>query len=92
MNIQPLSDRVLIEPTAAEEVTASGIIIPDSAKEKPLKGTVLAVKQVGNAVKVLHPHGVYTLGVFEHGFPVVPGLPLVHKFPIAVPLIPLGQT
>lgn len=43
MNIQPLQDRVLIEPTAAEEVTASGIIIPDSAKEKPLKGTVLAV-------------------------------------------------
>ena len=43
MNIQPLSDRVLIEPTAAEEVTASGIIIPDSAKEKPLRGTVLAV-------------------------------------------------
>ena len=45
MNIQPLSDRVLIEPTAAEEVTASGIIIPDSAKEKPLQGTVLAVGQ-----------------------------------------------
>ena len=45
MNIRPLSDRVLIEPTAAEEVTASGIIIPDSAKEKPLKGTVLAVGQ-----------------------------------------------
>lgn len=43
MKIQPLSDRVLIEPTAAEEVTASGIIIPDSAKEKPLRGTVLAV-------------------------------------------------
>lgn len=43
MKIQPLQDRVLIEPTAAEEVTASGIIIPDSAKEKPLKGTVLAV-------------------------------------------------
>lgn len=43
MNIQPLSDRVLIEPTAAEEVTASGIIIPDTAKEKPLRGTVLAV-------------------------------------------------
>ena len=48
MNIQPLHDRVLIEPTAAEEVTASGIIIPDSAKEKPLKGTVLAV---GNGTK-----------------------------------------
>lgn len=43
MNIQPLADRVLIEPTAAEEVTMGGIIIPDSAKEKPLKGTVIAV-------------------------------------------------
>ncbi len=43
MKVKPLADRVLILPTAAEEVTASGIIIPDSAKEKPLKGTVLAV-------------------------------------------------
>ena len=43
MNIKPLADRVLIEPVAAEEVTMSGIIIPDSAKEKPLKGKVLAV-------------------------------------------------
>ena len=43
MKVNPLADRVLILPTAAEEVTASGIIIPDSAKEKPLKGTVLAV-------------------------------------------------
>lgn len=43
MNIKPLADRVLIEPTAAEEVTLGGIIIPDSAKEKPLKGTVKAV-------------------------------------------------
>lgn len=42
MKIQPLADRVLIEPTAAEEVTLGGIIIPDSAKEKPLKGKVLA--------------------------------------------------
>ena len=42
MNIRPLADRVLIEPTAAEEVTLGGIIIPDSAKEKPLKGKVLA--------------------------------------------------
>lgn len=42
MKIQPLADRVLIEPTPAEETTMSGIIIPDSAKEKPLKGTVLA--------------------------------------------------
>ena len=48
MNIKPLADRVLIEPTAAEEVTLGGIIIPDSAKEKPLKGKVLAV---GNGTK-----------------------------------------
>lgn len=48
MNIKPLADRVLIEPSAAEEVTLGGIIIPDSAKEKPLKGKVLAV---GNGTK-----------------------------------------
>jgi chaperonin GroES len=48
MNIKPLADRVLIKPAAAEEKTASGIIIPDSAKEKPLKGEVLAV---GNGTK-----------------------------------------
>ena len=42
MNVQPLADRVLIKPTPAEEKTLSGIIIPDSAKEKPLRGTVLA--------------------------------------------------
>lgn len=48
MNIKPLADRVLIEPTAAEETTMSGIIIPDSAKEKPLKGKVLAT---GNGTK-----------------------------------------
>lgn len=43
MTIKPLADRVLIQPTAAEEVTMSGIIIPDSAKEKPLRGKVMAV-------------------------------------------------
>lgn len=43
MNIRPMADRVLIAPTAAEEVTLGGIIIPDSAKEKPLRGKVLAV-------------------------------------------------
>ncbi len=48
MNIKPLADRVLVEPTPAEEVTVSGIIIPDSAKEKPLRGTVLAA---GNGTK-----------------------------------------
>lgn len=43
INVKPLADRVLIEPVEAEEKTASGIIIPDSAKEKPQKGTVVAV-------------------------------------------------
>ncbi len=43
MNIKPLADRVLVSPAAAEEKTIGGIIIPDSAKEKPLKGKVVAV-------------------------------------------------
>lgn len=43
MNIKPLADRVLVEPAAAEEKTAGGIYIPDTAKEKPQKGTVVAV-------------------------------------------------
>jgi len=43
IKIQPLSDRVLVEPQAAETKTASGIIIPDSAKEKPQQGKVVAV-------------------------------------------------
>ncbi|MCL2597474.1 MAG: co-chaperone GroES [Paludibacter sp.] len=42
VNIKPLADRVLVRPAAAEEKTASGIIIPDTAKEKPLKGEILA--------------------------------------------------
>lgn len=48
MNIKPLADRVLIKPAAAEEKTVGGIIIPDSAKEKPLKGKVIAA---GNGTK-----------------------------------------
>jgi chaperonin GroES len=43
ISFKPLADRVLIEPAAAEEKTASGIIIPDTAKEKPLHGVVKAV-------------------------------------------------
>ncbi|MCU0417122.1 MAG: co-chaperone GroES [Cytophagaceae bacterium] len=43
VNIKPLADRVLVEPAAAEAKTASGIIIPDTAKEKPQKGKVIAV-------------------------------------------------
>ena len=42
MNIKPLADRVLLRAAAAEEKTVSGIIIPDTAKEKPLKGEVIA--------------------------------------------------
>ncbi|MCH5245612.1 MAG: co-chaperone GroES [Muribaculaceae bacterium] len=48
MNIKPLADRVLINPVPAEEVTVAGIIIPDSAKEKPQRGVVLAT---GNGTK-----------------------------------------
>jgi len=48
MNIKPLADRVLIKPAPAEERTAGGIIIPDTAKEKPLQGEVLAA---GNGTK-----------------------------------------
>ena len=48
MNIKPLADRVLILPKAAEEKTIGGIIIPDTAKEKPLQGEVVAT---GNGTK-----------------------------------------
>ena len=48
LKIKPLADRVLIEPAAAETTTVSGIIIPDTAQEKPQKGIVVAV---GNGTK-----------------------------------------
>ena len=48
MKIKPLADRVLVLPAPAEENTIGGIIIPDSAKEKPLKGKVIAI---GNGTK-----------------------------------------
>ncbi|MAR43093.1 MAG: co-chaperone GroES [Flavobacteriaceae bacterium] len=43
LNIKPLADRVIVEPAAAETKTSSGIIIPDTAKEKPQKGNIVAV-------------------------------------------------
>ncbi len=43
LSIYPLEDRVVVEPLAAEEMTAGGLFLPDSAKEKPQRGTVLAV-------------------------------------------------
>lgn len=42
MNVKPLSDRVLVKPNPAEEMTAGGLFIPDTAKEKPLSGRVVA--------------------------------------------------
>ncbi|MDR1562475.1 MAG: co-chaperone GroES [Dysgonamonadaceae bacterium] len=48
MKVKPLADRVLVKPAEAEEKTLGGIIIPDSAKEKPLKGEVIAT---GNGTK-----------------------------------------
>ena len=63
LNIKPLADRVLVEPAAAETKTSSGIIIPDTAKEKPQKGNIVAVGpgtkdnpitvKVGDTVKVI---------------------------------------
>lgn len=43
IKIRPLDDRVVVEPLEAEEMTAGGIVLPDNAKEKPQRGTVLAV-------------------------------------------------
>ena len=42
LNIRPLDDRVVVEPAAAEETTAGGIVLPDAAQEKPQRGTVVA--------------------------------------------------
>ena len=42
MNLQPLEDRIIVRPSEAEETTASGLVIPDTAKEKPQQGEVLA--------------------------------------------------
>jgi len=55
MNVKPLGDRIVIKPLAAEEKTASGIVLPDTAKEKPQQGEVLAVgtgKLLENGQKV----------------------------------------
>ena len=52
MKVKPLSDRVLIQPNPAEEKTAGGLIIPDTAKEKPLAGKVIAVGPGTSEVKM----------------------------------------
>ncbi|MDA0671662.1 MAG: co-chaperone GroES [Bacteroidetes bacterium] len=53
-SIKPLADRVLVRPDAAEETTSSGIIIPDTAKEKPQRGTIVAAGpgKVENGAKI----------------------------------------
>ncbi len=52
MKVKPLSDRVLIQPNPAEEKTAGGLFIPDTAKEKPLAGKVVAVGPGTEEVKM----------------------------------------
>ncbi len=46
MNLKPLDDRIVVKPNEAEKTTASGLVIPDTAKEKPQEGTVVAVGPV----------------------------------------------
>ncbi len=62
ISFKPLADRVLVEPSPAEEKTASGIIIPDTAKEKPLHGTVIAV---GTGKKELAPGNKVVYGQYS---------------------------
>ena len=62
--IQPLADRVLVKPMAAEEKTIGGIIIPDSAKEKPLRGEVIAVGE-GTKDEKMHYAPKRRVGNFE---------------------------
>lgn len=61
MNLKPLADRVLVKPAAAEEKTVSGIIIPDTAKEKPLKGEVVAVGEGTKDEKMIVKKGDHVL-------------------------------
>lgn len=61
MKIKPLSDRVLIEPKPAEEKTAGGLFIPETAKEKPLEGTVIAAGPGTSEVKMEVKEGDHVL-------------------------------
>src|SRR3982750_4752793 len=60
MNLQPLDDRIVVRQSEAEERTASGLVIPDTAKEKPQQGTVLAV---GPGRRSEHSGEVIPLGI-----------------------------
>ncbi len=61
LNIKPLGDRVVVEPAPVEEKTASGIIIPDTAKEKPQKGIVVAVPEESEEKKLSVKPGDHVL-------------------------------
>ena len=61
LNIKPLADRVLVEPLEAETKTASGIIIPDTAKEKPQKGNIVSVGPGTKENPVTLKHGMTVL-------------------------------
>ena len=57
INLKPLADRVIVKPSEAEEKTKGGIILPDTAKEKPIEGTIVAVGpgKVGDDGKIVKP-------------------------------------
>ena len=86
MNIKPLADRVLILPAPAEEKTIGGIIIPDTAKEKPLKGEVVAV---GHGTKdeemVLKVGDTVLYGKYAGIFPCIHSLP--YRSPLSAHLL-----
>ena len=71
MNLQPLEDRIVVRPDEAEEKTVSGLVIPDSAKEKPQQGEVLAIgpgrraENTGELIPIDLTVGDYLVG---HGF------------------------
>ena len=93
MKVKPLADRVLIEPNPAEEKTAGGLFIPDTAKEKPLAGKVIAVGpgtsdvkmevKVGDQVRQIRRHRNYARrqGFADHETGRYPRNHLIFQFP-----------
>jgi chaperonin GroES len=65
MKIQPIDDRVLVIPASEEETTASGIIIPDTAKEKPRRGTVAAVGNDEELMELIKEGDVILYGKYS---------------------------
>jgi chaperonin GroES len=64
LNIKPLGDRVVVEPARAEEKTSSGIIIPDTAKEKPQQGKVVAVPESKDSELTVKVNDIVLYGKF----------------------------